>query len=141
MNPRRDERIGLPGGGVGKDEEVLDAAIREIKEETSVTINRGEMWYGGAQLELNRDATAYITKHICIATIPMSRARTERFNPSYTKNEQPHGNGGEVALLARRSEMPHIFFSPSFIDAHREYLNIQGRDYLQKISQGKLILP
>jgi len=64
MNMRKDGRWGFPGGVVEENETVLQAAIRECKEEIDVDIDESALQYGGNHLV--RDG---LTSHFFVSKV------------------------------------------------------------------------
>ena len=146
--PTRGPYIGLPGGGVekresaeNKEEDILEAAIREDLEETGIPIEPADIWLAHSWMSTLSYATGQVgIKYILFAIVPTSHILKWRYNPTHNPSRpQPKGNEGEVALFVRKKDLLNIFHGGLFIQRHFDYLIRPERNYLEDIKQGRLI--
>ena len=128
-NRNIDTLVGLPGGGVEDGENILDAAIREVLEETGIQLHPDNVFIYSDWFEISkRVGRETIHKHLCVATVPLSQALEQRynleFNPGRTK---PPGNDGEVARIAQVSEIPHLMSRGAYVEKHLDYIRHKKR--------------
>lgn len=62
-NPHKD-KFAVPGGYMEINERLVDAAVRELKEETNITVNRNDLVYIGYFDSPDRDERGRVISHL-----------------------------------------------------------------------------
>ncbi len=139
--------VALAGGERERGETPKEAALREAEEEAGIRIRPDEIflehvWEARVRSRENPELLVPVHKHLYIATIPISRALRQRFNPEKNPGRvRPHGNEGERAHIATLDDMRWILNMKRFVPGHLQYLTHSDRDLLGFLRRGTLIPP
>jgi len=99
--PRRAEHFALPGGHVGPKEGLIDAALRELAEETGLAVAAGDLIQIGAFGDPTRDPRSGRTVSVAYAA----------FSPSL-----PDPRGGSDARYARFIDVVEVLAAPNQLE-------------------------